>query len=265
VSDYHQEPHDGCRLLAAPQISVSPHQMFEEGIARSGMVLALPEPESAVRLLPPRWLVVNEYGLNVDRLVYDSRVLDGWRGRPSPYPGRNGHPIRVDDRDRSRVWFFDADNHAWHAIRRRGASLIDLPFNDATVAWAKRLVVERGGDVSDPPQVSAAVDDLLDRRERGPKLSKTEKKMVTRMVQQAEQSGLDLAAMSPGTRRRPKESRQGQRDAPMDPDPPVVLPLPLPRPEDGAALPIDDGPEPEPDLEMRDGIDSWPEPLEVLD
>jgi hypothetical protein len=173
------------------------------------------------------------------------------------------HPFKVDPRDMSRIWFFDPEREAWFAIRRKNAADPDMPFSRDALRWAKRLLIDAGGDVSDRQAVSHQLDDLLDRHLREPdRLSNAEQKIVLRIVDNAVQAGIDLSAV--------RDFREAGKPlaAPLDMqgrpvEPATGAPLPTP-PAGEPALPVDDGPnEADYDLDAPIG-DDWPEPLETL-
>jgi hypothetical protein len=261
VSVYQVRPHDGCRLPGAPHITVSPNQMFEEGIARAGFVMALPRPDIAIRLLPATWRTIQHYGINIDGLLYYGEVLENWKRRESPWPREpRRHPFHADPRDLSKVWFWDPDDERWHALRRSNAFDPDMPFNDAALARAKRILLEGGRSAQDPDQLNAALEELLDRRLRGPARTRTELRMVSKAIREADQAQLDLR-----TARRRLRTRTGaapEHEAHDCDDEPAVHD-PVPVPEAGARTPDVVDAEQLYDLDLHD--DEWAEPLEKLE
>lgn len=184
ASVYHYDTHEGCRLMTAPQIAVSPNEMFLESVARAGYVLDIPTPESRLELLPIDWKLIQPYGINHKRLTYYDEILEKWRTRVGPYPGRkdNKHPFRYDPRDLSVIWFQDPDDGAWYALRRTGTRYQDVPFGEAAVGWTKRLMLEEGRDTNNSAEVSLALDEVLARQAAGRALNSTEQRVFRKMV-----------------------------------------------------------------------------------
>jgi len=141
--------------------------MYEEGLLRAGFTYVLPDPNLYFELLPTEWRKIQHYGVDLRGLRYNGEALDEWRNVPSPYPNiRDGTwPIRYDPRDLSEVYFHDPSLNEWHAIPRHGASASNRPFNDATLSYAKSLIIARGGATAADRrrELNQALDDLLDR------------------------------------------------------------------------------------------------------
>jgi transposase InsO family protein len=166
VATYWQRrSHEGLELPALPRMKLSPNDMYEEGLMRAGFVYVLPEPSLYFELLPTEWRLINHYGIELGGLIYDSEVLAEYRNVPSPYLGvhQGKYPIRFDPRDLSEVFFFDVELGEWQAIPRRGAGAVNRPFNDATLSYAKSLVLARGENVRSNQEVERALDELLGR------------------------------------------------------------------------------------------------------
>jgi hypothetical protein len=162
---WQRRPHEGLELPALPRMKLSPNDVYEEGLMRSGFVYVLPEPSLYFELLPTEWRLINHYGIELGGLIYDSDVLTEYRNVPSPYLGvhQGKYPIRFDPRDLSEVFFCDIELGEWQAIPRRGSSGENRPFNDATLSYAKSLVLARGENVRSNQEVERALDELLDR------------------------------------------------------------------------------------------------------
>lgn len=159
--------HLGLEFPDLPKMDLSPNKMYEEGVSRAGFTFVLPDPNLYFELLPTEWRKIQHYGVDVRGLRYNSEVLDEWRNVPSPYPNvHNGAwPIRYDPRDLSEIFFYDITLNEWHAIPRHGASGGKRPFNDATLSYAKSLVIARGGESAADRrrQLSEVLDRTLDR------------------------------------------------------------------------------------------------------
>lgn len=168
VATYWQvRPHGGVEFPDLPKLDLSPNEMYEEGLIRAGFTYVIPDPALYFELLPTEWRKIHHYGIDLRGLRYNSEVLDEWRDLPSPYPNvhRGAWPIRYDPRDLSEVFFYDPTLQEWHAVPRHGASPVNRPFNDATLSYAKSLVISRGGTIAADrrQEMNQVLDDLLDR------------------------------------------------------------------------------------------------------
>lgn len=168
VATYWQvRAHGGAEFPDLPKMDLSPNEMYEEGLMRAGFTYVVPSANLYFELLPTVWRKVNHYGIELRGLRYNSEVLDEWRDLPSPYPEvRQGSwPVRYDPRDLSEIFFYDPTLQEWSAIPRHGASSKNRPFNDATLSYAKSLVLARGGATAADRQreLNRVLDDLLDR------------------------------------------------------------------------------------------------------
>jgi transposase InsO family protein len=253
VSVYHAQPHDGCRLSAMPQVKVSPNRMFEESIARGGFLVAPPHPETLQRILPFQWRTIQHYGIDFANLRYSGEVLERWRDRDSGYRGRpKQHPIHFDPRDLSRVWFRDPQDGSWHALRRLGAApeTVDVPFSEAGLAYAKRLLVEEGYETRSWDVTNDKLDELLARRLPGAARSDVEARILSDMADQAQQAQRD------GSTADDSEIAQALATDDLEPEA-VTAPV-----EPASPLPVADGP-----VELQeDEDDGWgvAEPLGTL-
>jgi len=165
VATYWQRrPHDQLRLPCVPHRTLSPNEMYDEGIARAGFVFIPPDPNLYYALLPTAWRQIHHYGVDVGGLRYDGDGLDSFRNTTSPYKGRHAGtwPLRHDPRDLSRVFFQDPETKAWSALGWVGARDPRVPFTAEMIAYAKALVVEDGGRVRDRTAVDAELARLAE-------------------------------------------------------------------------------------------------------
>lgn len=198
---YHRRPNEGCRMAGVQGRELSPNEMFEQGLARAGFIMAVPDPDWIIGLLPPSWRKVRpERGVRIDDVFYWDDCLIKWLDRDSPYPQEPAkHPIHVDPRDRSRVWFHDPEEGSWHELRRLGAEEPDLPFHEDLIHWSKRRLVEAGEDGRDPDRLAEMLDDVLRRHTDGRPLDPGERRILGEMEIETRQAARDL---------RPRDVRQ---------------------------------------------------------
>lgn len=166
---YQQRPHDGLFLPGCPLLPVTPNQMYAEALARMGFVHVVAYNNLYYELLPTEWRTIQHYGVELRGLRYDGPILDGYRNQRSEYGGTNAGkwPIRFDPRDYSQVFFYDDLDGTWHPLNWVHAQGIERPFNEATLSYAKALVLSHGGDLKDAEQTAASLNAVLDRMDDG--------------------------------------------------------------------------------------------------
>lgn len=165
ASYWQRRHHDGLELPHVPKLHVSPNEMYEEGIARAGFVYLVPDERMYYELLPTEWRTVQHYGVEVRGLRYDGDILDDFRNQSSPYSGRQPGkwPLRYDPRDYSRIFFYDHSLDQWHTLYWNGYTQTPRPFDEATLSYAKSLVLMRGGNVRNNEEMTAGLYELLNR------------------------------------------------------------------------------------------------------
>lgn len=181
VATYWQRRHhDGLELPCLPLLHVSPNEMYEEGIARAGFVYLVPDIRLYYELLPTEWRTIQHYGVEVRGLRYDGDILNDFRNQPSPYGGLHAGkwPLRYDPRDHSRVFFFDHTLEEWHELHWIGQWDTPRPFDEATVSYAKSLVVARGGNAQNHEELQLVLNELLNRIDDGALAGRKERKLA---------------------------------------------------------------------------------------
>ena len=195
--------HQGLDFPGLPHINLSPNEAYDESIVRNGFLYVAPHENLYYDLLPTEWREIHHYGVDLSGLRYDGGVLNGLRGRTSPYGGehRGKWPLRYDPRDLSCIYFFDHRTNEWHTLNRRNSSVPHLPFNEVTLAHAKTLLSERGpdGNANNRKELSRVLDGLVDRMERHEYQGREERRLAARRFLQAERARRDRGlAGSPG-------------------------------------------------------------------
>lgn len=156
---YHHTKHEGLCVPEVPGMGLSPAEMFEIGLAKSG---GLPLPASAdlpFLFLDVKWRTIQHYGVEVEGRRYDGPALNAYRGRTSPYGGvhHGKWPVFVDAHDVRRIWFQDPDSHQFASLQWEHAPGLDQPFSKDAAEYTKRIALRTDRHV-DP---AAAVQDLL--------------------------------------------------------------------------------------------------------
>lgn len=190
---YQKRHHDGLHLPGRPGLNLSPNDMYEEGVARWGFIQIPANPNLYYELLETRWVrTINHYGIELDGLRYDGDAIHPYHGERSPFNGsRPGRwPIKLDPRDRSRVYFKGPDAEEWGELRWTGMPDEPVAFSEAVLRHAKKLVTASGGNTSNHEQLTEVLHDLL-RRFRSDAVSDRREQMLA-LQQNLRDHQLDL-------------------------------------------------------------------------
>lgn len=215
--EYNNAPHTGLQHPALPTVKLTPNQMIDLSMASSGFIPIPVDTNLQIELLTTQWRKVTNAGIQIGNLSYDfpgASVLDDYRNRPGIYgspKGRDGKHqwrMKVDRRDLSSIWFYaytDPQNPTpgegqWVRVPLRDIPDA-VPFQERHLAYAKRLIVESGGDARDRESVVKSLRRVLNTISRpADELTATEKRMAAHAhahrlaTKVADKSGL-LAAL----------------------------------------------------------------------
>lgn len=174
--------HDGLHLPGQPQIHLSPNEMYDEGIARWGLLYIPPSRTLYYELLPTAWRKLHHYGVDLNGLRYDGESLNGHRHRTSPHNGRHRGewPVKYDPRDLSKIYFRDHGSGEWHELGWVGRTDPDRPFSDVTLRYAKQLIKERGSNTKNHTELELVLGDLLERAERNEPHGRAEQRLAAK-------------------------------------------------------------------------------------
>ena len=175
--EYQNAPHDGLRHPSLPGVMLSPNQMVDWAMTTSGFIPVPVDMRLQIELLTTEWRMVSDAGIRYSNLRYDfpgNSWLDNYRNRPGltgsrkAKSGENLWRIKVDRRDLRRIWFFDytnPDNPTLGDGQWREVPLLDvpdaIPFQERHLQYAKRVVIENGGNVTDRDAVVKELRRLL--------------------------------------------------------------------------------------------------------
>lgn len=141
---YHVKAHKGLRDPRLPGVDLSPQEMFNRGIAVSGL-LRLPGTEGLrYELMEVQWRQIHHYGVDIDNRRYDGSALNPYRDRRSDFGGAHAGkwPFMVDVDDVRTVYFQDPGDNAWHRLKWRLADGIDAPFSADAADYTRWLSVQ---------------------------------------------------------------------------------------------------------------------------
>jgi transposase InsO family protein len=198
---YHRRPHGGLIDPAVPGLDLSPLEMFEHGVVRSGRLRVPARADLVFDLLPVAWRTIQHYGVEVNGLRYNAEALTRYRNRRSPNTGVHAGkwPVRYDTDDISRIYFQDPADNVWHPLMWEHASDVGVPFSAETLSYARRLAITGGARHVDD---RLALAELLERWDAGLTRHPAERRMAIRASQQrqaridAASGGLDAAAIA---------------------------------------------------------------------
>lgn len=110
-------------------LNMSPLQRYKEGIFGTDDqpprgILSRIEDEQSLRinLLPSMERTIQQYGIQIDTVIYYSEVLNTWLGALEPGPGpkrKRKFLVRRDPRDISRIYFYDPQEKRYYEIPYR--------------------------------------------------------------------------------------------------------------------------------------------------
>jgi hypothetical protein len=174
--------HTGLHLPGQPKIHLSPNEMYDEGIARFGLLYVPPSRTLYFELLPTAWRTIQHYGLEFNGLRYDGEPLNEFRNRTSPHNGvhKGAWPIRYDPRDLSKVYFWNPDFNDWHELEWVGRPEADRPFSDLDLRYARQLVRDRGGNNRNHRELEKVLNDLLTRAGLNEPRTQTERRLAAK-------------------------------------------------------------------------------------
>lgn len=107
---YQKRPHDGLRLPGAPKLQLTPNETYRAlSEVAPGRVCTLTVDEW-ISLLPCTWRQINRYGVNFEKLIYDSKSdqFHDLRRTKSPNKVHRGKwEVRYDPTNILRIWIRD--------------------------------------------------------------------------------------------------------------------------------------------------------------
>lgn len=177
---YHRSSHAGLCIPEVPGIALSPVEMFEAGLAKTGH-LRLPASEDLVfDFLAVHWRSIQHYGVEIKGQRYDAVVLNKYRNMKSKERGANAGkwPFFYDTHDVRYVYFKDPDEHRWHRLEWEHAPMLDAPFSQKAAEYA-REVARRENRHVDPEQ---AVFELLEKWRSKEILSRSDLNLSKRLM-----------------------------------------------------------------------------------
>lgn len=156
---YRHREHSGLRDPANPLLKSSPADIFERYLQHGGEVGFPTDPWRMIDFLSTKSRLLQDYGLNIDRRIYNSEALQELRSLLQRGAGAKPRPLTVhyDRWDISRVYVRHPVERTWMMIPRVGPHQLAMPPCTELLhhaALAQTLRQERGS--LHPDQVQLA-------------------------------------------------------------------------------------------------------------
>lgn len=234
VTCWQNRPHDGLGATWADGKPLTPNDMYAAMVARCGYVPLALSAQDYCELLPRKWCVINEYGINHQRRVYDDDVLNPYRRKPSGVPGKgNTWEVRYDPYNISHVHVRNHYTGEWITVPWTYVGMLDQPMTEAIYAHAAKIAADNAANGHQPNEsaVARAVRKLRQRARAGD-ATPLEQRLVARDATRPERPPTPQTAAEPtiepadvnnlselgddSTQRRPQRTRWDP-DTPMTP------------------------------------------------
>lgn len=170
---YHRTKHGGLCVPEAPGVELSPAEMFEVGLAKTGSLYIPTDHDLPFLFLDVAWRTIQHYGVELDGRRYDGAALTRYRNQRSPYGGAHAGkwPIFVDSHDVRTVWFQDPETRRYEPLAWEHAAALDQPFSADAAEYVKRFVLQQDRFVEPREAVrhllaAWASDERMDRKRR---------------------------------------------------------------------------------------------------
>ncbi|WP_405219036.1 integrase [Agrococcus sp. Ld7] len=170
---YHRTKHDGLCVPEVPGTELTPAEMFEVGLAKTGGLYIPTDPDLPFQFLDVAWRTIQHYGVDIDGRRYDGDALTGYRNQRSPYGGAHSGkwPILVDSHDVRTVWFQDPETRQYEPLAWEHAAALDQPFSATAAEYVKQLALQQDRFVEPREAVRQLLaawssDERLDRKRR---------------------------------------------------------------------------------------------------
>lgn len=182
ITLYHRRHHRGLKVPEVPGLKLSPLEMFEHGVNRSGPLRIPARPNLALEFLEEVRTTIQHYGVEIDGLRYNGNALNDYRNQPSSHRGSHAGkwPIAVDSGDIRKVYFQDPKDHSWHPLEWEHALAMNGPVSREAVSYARRLALRTHRF----PDTKRALVELLERWGAGLTADRTERRMTVRLSQE---------------------------------------------------------------------------------
>jgi transposase InsO family protein len=182
VLHWQNRPHEGLSNTWADGKPLTPNDMFAAMVGRAGYVPLALSADNYCDLLPRKWCVINDYGINHNKRVYDAAELNPHRREPSGVPGKgNQWEVRYDPYDISHVHVRNHFTGEWMTVPWTRAGMLDQPMTEAIYAYAAKLAAANAVDDRQPNEsdIAREVRKLRNRARAGDATS-AEQRLVAR-------------------------------------------------------------------------------------
>jgi transposase InsO family protein len=168
---WQEREHDGLRHPMMPRCALTPNEMWAALVAVCGYVPVPLGREDYIELMPLKRQKINDYGIRIDYRTYDHKVLNPYRGEPSP--AADGlWEIHYNPHAPGQVWVRlpkpdQPRGYGWEAVPWIHHTLISASFTDFTWQHIKRTVARRADRAQHEHDLALALRELLERAAAG--------------------------------------------------------------------------------------------------
>lgn len=183
VLDWQQTPHQALRDPHMPGRVLTPNQMYAAMIAQRGTRARPLTPEENRKLLPEKWVTVNDKGLRLNNRTYNLPQGLPVHG-PSGLPGRKGSwEAHYNPYQPQVVWLHNhragPGQDPWIEVPFVFQHLIGDAWTEAVWEHARARFLADGGNARDQAAVARAVRGLLTQARKGAKTALKHPELVS--------------------------------------------------------------------------------------
>ena len=159
---YHRDPHSGLTLPEAPDVKLSPLEMFDCALEATGRIDVPQRHDLLYQFLPVVWLTPTPTGVEHKNLVYSSELVRQYGSTHTGQfrPEDRAMPFFVDANDLSQLWFPHPETGTITEVPWRGRDLTAAPMTEKVMDAVTAKVRRRGGRDSLSRETSS--EEILD-------------------------------------------------------------------------------------------------------
>jgi transposase InsO family protein len=198
VTCWQNRPHEGLSAWTDGK-SLTPNEAYAAMVSRTGYVPLALSSGDYCELLPRKWCVINEYGINHDRRVYDDGALNPYRRQPSGVPGKGIRwEVRYDPYDISHIHVRNHKTNEWITVPWTRVDMLDQPMTAAIYAYAAKIAEANATDGRRPSESDVAREvRKIRNRARAGNASPNEHRVVAKDATRPERPPAPVAAPPP--------------------------------------------------------------------
>ena len=211
ATEYHLRTHSELCDPHLPGVLLSPAEMYQHGIARSGLIDLPADPDFHYQFFPTIWRTLQSQGVEYQRRIY-SGILPAHAGAMSGYSGKHPGkwPFHVNSNDIRQIFYQHPISKDWIALDWIHADELAGPLSEEGLDFARGLAIEKYGKNIDDVH---ALDTLFDRWGIGLGTDRRERRIAMRQIRES-----NLAVQSPLNQLRNQSNSNTDSDSDSDSD-----------------------------------------------